>query len=130
MLRSLGDKIRDRRRFLGLSQAELGQQIGVHQKQISAYERGVNLPSSDVLIKLSEILGVSLDYLCREQTTNQPAAPNDKPDEKTPADTLMDAILLEKLRELSEVPPEERQAAIQVIDLVVLKYRMRRLLGL
>ncbi len=38
----------------------------IHQKQISAYERGRNTPSTEVLIKLADIFDVSLDYLAFE----------------------------------------------------------------
>jgi len=37
--------------------------MGIKQKQISAYERGITSPSTDVLIKLAEVFDVTLDYL-------------------------------------------------------------------
>ena len=59
----LADRIRQLRQEHRWTQAELGQKIKIHQKQISSYERGVNIPSTEVLIKMADIFDVTLDYL-------------------------------------------------------------------
>ena len=43
-----------------------GRKTGYPSEQISAYERRVNLPSTDILIKLAEVFDVTLDYLAFE----------------------------------------------------------------
>lgn len=63
---AISDRIRQLRQEKRWTQAELGEKIGVHQKQVSAYERGANVPSTEVLIKLAEVFNVSLDYLAFE----------------------------------------------------------------
>jgi transcriptional regulator with XRE-family HTH domain len=50
--------LREARRRAGLSQAELGQAVGVHQNTVSAWERGLLTPSKDALVRLIAILGV------------------------------------------------------------------------
>ncbi len=47
----------------GLTQEELAEKIGMAKITISAYEIGRAKPSLDVLIKLSDVLEVSLDEL-------------------------------------------------------------------
>ena len=47
----------------GLTQAQLGNMIGVTKSVISFYELQERSPSPDVLIKLSQIFHVSTDYL-------------------------------------------------------------------
>ena len=37
-----------------------------YRMQISAYERGHNIPSTEVLMKIADIFDVSLDYLASE----------------------------------------------------------------
>lgn len=49
-LLAISDLIRHLRQESHWSQGELGEQLGAHQKQVSACERGVTLPSTDVLI--------------------------------------------------------------------------------
>lgn len=119
MNKGIGERIRTRRQELGLSQAELGFKLGIHQKQISAYERGVNLPSSEVLIKMAEVLGLSLDYLAyskRDVATSKES-------------TGFADGLVERVKALEELTVEERELAFQVLDLIVLKHRMKKLLN-
>ena len=47
----------------GLTQEELAEKIGMAKITISAYEIGRSKPSLDVLIKLSDVLEVSIDEL-------------------------------------------------------------------
>lgn len=47
----------------GLTQEELGKLVNVQKSAISKYERGEIQPSQEVLIKLSQILNVTTDYL-------------------------------------------------------------------
>jgi transcriptional regulator with XRE-family HTH domain len=59
----LGERIRQRRKGLHLSQESVAELIGSSQKQISKYENGEDKPSSDVVQRLSQSLNVSADYL-------------------------------------------------------------------
>ena len=59
----LSGRIRRLRLEKKWSQAELAQKLSIQQKQISAYERGANNPSTEILIKLAAVFDVSLDYL-------------------------------------------------------------------
>jgi Zn-dependent peptidase ImmA (M78 family) len=65
----LGQRIRLARSAAGLSLRALEAKIGnrVSAQAIGKYERSEDIPSSGVLIALSDALGVSLDYLVGEQ---------------------------------------------------------------
>lgn len=58
-----GQRLKDLRKSAGLTQAQLGNQIGVTKSVISFYELQERSPSPDVLIKLSQVFHVSTDYL-------------------------------------------------------------------
>lgn len=45
------------------NQKDLADFLYVNQTAVSQWERGVTTPSSQMLLKLSEIFGVSVDYL-------------------------------------------------------------------
>lgn len=62
----LMNSIRKLRQEKHSPQEELAHKLGVHQKQISAYERGINITSIELLIKMSELFYFSLDYLAFE----------------------------------------------------------------
>lgn len=62
-------RLKSQREVLGLTQAQLGEKIGVSAQTISAYEKnGFNgkgkLPTLDKAVSLADVLGVSLDFLC------------------------------------------------------------------
>lgn len=59
----VGEAIRNLREQFNLKQKELGDKINVSAKSVSNYETGLREPSIEVLTKLSEFFGVSLDYL-------------------------------------------------------------------
>lgn len=45
------------------TQSSLAEKLGVSSRTIAAYEQGINEPSIDTLIKLSEYFNVTVDYL-------------------------------------------------------------------
>ena len=114
---AISDRIRKLRQERHWSQAELGEQLSVHQKQVSAYERGVNLPSTEVLIKLAEVFNVTLDYLAFE-AKGQPASLN-----------IQDRELLRRFEEVDTLTDQEKNLAKEILDLVILKHRFRELTG-
>ena len=59
----LGKKIKELRNKYKYTQTELATLVGVTKSTIAAYENDTRLPSYEVLIKLSHIFKVSLDYL-------------------------------------------------------------------
>lgn len=56
-------RIKELREEKQLSQNKLAQIIGVSQKAIDYWERGVNEPKASYIIKLADYFGVSADYL-------------------------------------------------------------------
>ena len=59
----LGTRIASLRQNHGLSQAELAQKLHISTSTVGMYEQGRREPSVDTLVTLSQIFGVSLDYL-------------------------------------------------------------------
>ena len=57
--------LRTLRKQKGLSMKSLGAVVGVAESTISQYETGKREPDYEILLKLSEFLGVSVDYLLR-----------------------------------------------------------------
>ena len=47
----------------GMTQGQLAEAVGCMQKDISRWERGVYSPRVDVLAKMAEVLGCSVDSL-------------------------------------------------------------------
>ncbi|MBA7524677.1 hypothetical protein ES705_16819 [subsurface metagenome] len=60
---SLGQRLKERRKALKLTQQELAESLQVTPQHISAIEQDVRAPSLPFLAKLAEELGVTVDYL-------------------------------------------------------------------
>lgn len=57
------DRLKEARTKKALSQSELAKSINVHVTNISRYERGENMPTSEVLGKLANALDTTVDFL-------------------------------------------------------------------
>jgi transcriptional regulator with XRE-family HTH domain len=56
----IGARMRERRNAAGLTQAALGEKLGVTFQQIQKYESGVNRVSAARLFEICDVLDVSL----------------------------------------------------------------------
>lgn len=64
--KKLGDRIREERSKLKLSQSQLAEEIDISDSYMGYIERGERGLSLDTLIKLSNRFGVSVDYLLQD----------------------------------------------------------------
>lgn len=55
--------LKDLREKTGISQRTLAKKLGVQPTDVSAYERGVKLPTAEKLIKIADFFDVSVDKL-------------------------------------------------------------------
>ncbi len=60
---SLGNRIKMLRNELGYTQDDLAKRLDVSVGAVSSYERDYRFPMSDILQKMTDIFGVSYDYL-------------------------------------------------------------------
>jgi len=97
------------------TQAQLGNKMGIHQKQVSAYERGRNIPSTEVLIKFADIFDVSLDYLAFEA--------EDKPAKMD----IKDRELLRKFEEIDKLSDKDKLTIKEILDTFILKNKFQNL---
>ena len=67
--KTFGEKLRNHRKKLGLSQENVAEKIGVTAQAVSKWENGECLPDCFNLKSLGETYGVSLDILLETETT-------------------------------------------------------------
>ena len=70
---NLGEKLLKLRKEKGLSQEALAEQIKTTRQAVSKWENNQGYPETEKLLQLSNIFGVSVDYLlkddkCKEST--------------------------------------------------------------
>ncbi|WP_226001652.1 helix-turn-helix domain-containing protein [Paenibacillus sp. BJ-4] len=67
-----GTRIAELREHKGLKQEELAQSLGITRAALSHYEKNRRKPDFEILNKLADIFGVTIDYLVGR--TSQPTA--------------------------------------------------------
>ena len=63
----IGQKIKNKRKELNLTQEYLAKEINISRQAVSKWEKGMSEPSMENLIKLSEIFGVDIGYFKNEK---------------------------------------------------------------
>lgn len=63
----LAEKIIKLRKQMGWSQEDLAMQLGVSRQSVSKWESMASIPDLDKIIKLSQLFGVSTDYLLKDE---------------------------------------------------------------
>ncbi|HPY83532.1 MAG TPA: helix-turn-helix transcriptional regulator [Ruminococcus flavefaciens] len=79
----LADKIIDLRKKAGLSQEELAEKLGVSRQSVSKWEGAQSTPDLNRILQLSQIFGVSTDYLLKEEIETAAEAPTEAAPEET-----------------------------------------------
>ena len=95
----MGDRIKEVRRRLNLTQEQLAEKLDITVTYISEIERSLKMPSLQVFIKLIEVLDVSADYLLRDTVST--------------CNLYGDKVLGRKLERLT---PKQRVALEALID--------------
>ncbi len=94
------------RKEKNMSQADLSKKIGVSRSTISMWEIGASQPSNELLLRLSQILNVSLDELLGnevESLTNSQGA--EKPESPMLLFTEQELQLIQKYRDNPQMQP-------------------------
>ena len=94
----IGARIREARVAKKLTQEQLAELADIGFYYIGEIERGVKLPSLTVFIKIVEALGVSADYLLKDEVTASPCFNN------------------EISSKLGRLTPKQRAGAVAILD--------------
>lgn len=71
----LTKRLRERRKAMGMTQAEIAEAIGVSPKTVSHWETGERLPDFPTILRLAQVLATSVAYLGGE--TSDPRSMNE-----------------------------------------------------
>ena len=70
----LADKIIELRKKSGWSQEELAEKMNVSRQSVSKWEGAQSVPDMERILRLSEIFGVSTDYLLKDDLESMDSA--------------------------------------------------------
>ena len=105
----LADKIIENRKKNGWSQEELADKLGVSRQSVSKWEGAQAVPDMKKIVMMSELFGVSTDYLLRDEIENA------DPSESTPIDSgLEETVRSVSLEEASSFLENNERAASRI----------------
>ena len=102
------NRIQELRKERNMTQIALSTQIGVSQETISAYEKNKHDPTPAVLIKLSQKLNASIDYILCQSEHRQVSAPDQI--------TQDERVLLDMFRQAN---PNQRRLAVSYLQFLI-----------
>ncbi len=73
-MNKLGTKIAEKRKSLGMTQIEFAERMNVTRQSVSRWEAGTAMPDIDKIGEIADILGVSCDYLLKNDAVENGAA--------------------------------------------------------
>lgn len=95
----LADKIINLRKKNGWSQEELAEKLGVTRQSISKYEGAQSIPDLDKILKLSEIFGVTTDYLIKDELEEEEYVPSQMQEKESGSDRIVHKVTMEMANE-------------------------------
>lgn len=101
----VGQRVRQRRWMLGLTQHQLAERVGIRFQQIQKYETGENRMSASRLWSLAKALGVPIAYFYEGLEGAAPAGS----EVAARPDVLADREAIELVRAFYAMPPPQRR---------------------
>ncbi len=105
---SFGEHITKLRKRKGFSQAELGKAVGTSGDIIGKYERDEVKPSIEVVIKIADVLEVSIDFL-----VGKSAVELDKP-------------LIKRLQDIQKLSDKDKDYLFFIMDAILRDAKARK----
>ena len=99
----LAEKIINLRKKNGWSQEELAEKLGVTRQSISKYEGARSIPDLDKILKLSEIFGVTTDYLIKDELEEEEYAPSQMHENESESDRSVHKVTMEMANEYLQI---------------------------
>lgn len=106
---SPGTRLARLRRDKGITQIELAERLGVTQSVVSDYERDVLRLNSELILQLTQILGVSADELLGMAKAPASSGP------------IKNRRLYRQLQNIEKLPKRDQQALLRTIDAFLAK---------
>lgn len=105
---TIGERLARLRKERGITQVELAEKLGVAQPMISDYERGELRLHGQLIVELTQLLGVSADELLGLEQPRTSAG-------------VRDRRLLRRIQQLERLPRRDQQAILRTIDAFLAK---------
>lgn len=110
------ERLRLLRQARNITQVRLAELVGVSPRVYNRWEKGGNVPHFETIVRIADILQVSLDELAgRKEPSVEPKLRND--------------TLWRLCQQCDELPDTDQQALIVMMDSLVKKSHMTKVIG-
>ena len=116
-MENLGDRIKSKRKLLGMSQSELAEKVGISYAQVGRYETKDVQPPAKTLVAIASALQVSPDYLL-----------HGTPEEKANHE-LSDTELIELFKAVEKMESADQEVIKKLIDAFIKKEQIQKLMN-
>ncbi len=110
---TLGQRIQELRKNAKLSQGDLAKKINISYPQMSRYEIKDVQPPADVLKRLADVFGVSIDFLVNGSL------------EQKAESSLDDNELLKQFKEVEQMNEDDKSTIKKLIDAFITKRKIQ-----
>ncbi len=115
-MKEFAERLRALRTARKLTQARLAQLLAVDPRVYNRWERGAATPQLDTVVKIADILQVSLDELTgRQELAGEP--------------TVRNPELHALVRQVDQLPDQDQQALVILMDSLVKKTQLKKVLA-
>lgn len=104
-------KLKELRQNNRWSQGQLAKKLDVDPQRISRYERGLITPTTEVIVKIASVFGVSLDYLLREE-------------KDIAINKIKNLKLLERIEVIDTLPKEKQDMLVSILDAFITQQKL------
>lgn len=111
---TISERVTQLRKQKGLTQNDLAEKVNISKAQMSRYiAKGVQ-PPANVLAKMADELGVSMDFLLNGNSEDKAAT------------SLSNMEVIQQYKEVDQLPKEERLTVIRVVAALLRDYKTRQ----
>lgn len=108
--KAFGARLKALRKQKNWAQKELAALVDIRFQQLNKYESGLNIPPAEMLVKLADALGVTVDFLLTGNPVEDSPLPNSR--------------LFRRFKVLEALTTDDQETVIKVIDAMIAKERM------
>jgi transcriptional regulator with XRE-family HTH domain len=112
---NLGQRIQELRKENNLTQAALAEKIRISLPQIVRYETKDVQPPADVLKRMADVFGTSIDYIV-----------NGNINEKA-QNSIKDSKLLQHFKAIENMDEDDKNVVLKLIDAFITKRKVQQL---
>lgn len=107
-------RLKELRKSRGWSQGQLAKKIGADLQRISKYERGVQWPTMELMLRIATVFEVSVDYLIRD-------------DQGLSVSKIKNTAFLKHIEEVDHLPEDDQKTILSFLDAFIKRRKFEEL---